>query len=66
MKYIDKTTAIEYCSVCGSSGTMSITMMPRLKAATEDGGSKVMIVKTYHCESCRSFVRNTEEELSAV
>ncbi len=66
MKCIDKTTSIEYCSFCRTSRNMSITMMPRVAAATGDARNKMMIVKTYYCESCRSFVRSMEEESAAV
>jgi hypothetical protein len=61
MKCIDKTTSIEYCPYCRTSRTMGVTIMPSALTA-EDGTIKVIAVKTYHCESCRSFVRSREEE----
>jgi hypothetical protein len=65
MKCIDKATSIEFCPHCGTSRTMGVTIMPGTVTA-EDGKSKVIVVKTYHCESCRSFVRSMEEEPSIV
>ena len=61
MKCIDKTTSIEFCPSCGTSRTMSVTNIPRTVTDWE-GKIEAVVIKTYHCESCHSFVRSTEEE----
>jgi hypothetical protein len=42
---------------------MSVTIIPR---TVTDGEGKIetIVIKTYQCESCHSFVRSKEEELS--
>jgi hypothetical protein len=61
MKCIDKTTSIEFCPSCGTSRTVSVTIIP-LTVTDRKGRIETIIIKTYHCESCHSFVRSTEEE----
>jgi hypothetical protein len=62
MKCIDKTTSIEFCPSCGTSRTTSTTIIPR---TLTDGECKIetIVIKTYHCESCHSFIRSEEYEL---
>jgi hypothetical protein len=60
MTCIDKATSIEFCPFCGTSRTMSISIIPRT-VIDGDGTIKTIVVKTHHCESCHSFVRSTEE-----
>lgn len=55
----------EYCPICRTITTVMETVVPKV-ITDNDGDTKVVIVKTYHCESCRSFVRSTEEEPAIV
>jgi len=61
MKCIDKTTSVEFCPSCGTSRTVSVTIIPRT-VTNGKGRIETIVIKTYHCESCHSFVRSTEEE----
>src|SRR3990172_2322975 len=56
MKFIDNAMSIELCSIWKNSNTMAVTVTPKAIARL-DGKINVIIVKTYHCEACRSFVR---------
>jgi hypothetical protein len=40
---------------------MSVTITPRTIAG-KDGKMKTMTNKTYHCESCGSFVRSIHDD----
>ena len=55
----------EYCPLCRIAANMNVTVMPRAIAG-KDGKMKTITTKTYHCESCGSFVRNENEEDCAV
>ena len=57
MKFIDNAMSIELCVICKNSNTMAVTVTPKAIARL-DGKINVIIVKTYHCEACRSFVRS--------
>ena len=59
MKFIDNAMSIELCSICKNSTTMAVTVTPKAIAGP-DGKINVTLVKTYHCEACRSFVRSEE------
>jgi len=59
MKCIDKTTSIEFCPSCGTSRTVSVTIIP-LTVTDGKGSIETIVIKTYHCEFCHSFVRSTE------
>lgn len=61
MKCIDRTASVEYCPQCRAVTTMQVRMTPDLVAG-EDGRSSILKVTTYHCGSCRSFVRRIDEE----
>jgi hypothetical protein len=45
--------------ICKNSNTMAVTVTPKAIAGP-DGKINVIIVKTYHCEACRSFVRSAD------
>ena len=64
MKFTDKAMSVEFCPLCRTSRTVSVTVMP-ITVTAEDGKIKTIVIKTYHCESCRSFVRSAEEEPAA-
>lgn len=61
MKFIDNAMSIELCSICKNSTTMAVTVTPKTIAGP-DGKISVTIVKTYHCEACRSFVRSEKTD----
>ena len=51
----------EYCPLCRTATNMSITVTQR-EIAGKDGKMKMIAGKTYHCESCGSFVSSIDEE----
>jgi hypothetical protein len=58
MKCIDENAAsVEFCPVCRTSTTMSVSAAPD-SVFTSKGKIKIIVFKTFHCESCRSFVRS--------
>ena len=65
MKCTSKATSIDFCSVCRTANTMIVTFTTKTIVG-QDGKTKTIAIKTYHCESCRSFVRSTEEESAIV
>ena len=60
MKCISKTMSIDYCSVCKTATNMIVTVTPKAIAG-KDGKMETITIKSYHCESCRSFIRSTDE-----
>ncbi len=61
MKCISKTMSIDYCSVCKTATNMIVTVTPKAIAG-KDGKMETITIKSYHCESCRSFIRSTDEK----
>ncbi len=57
MKFTNEAMSIEFCPVCRANANMSITISPKA-GADRNGKMKMINVKTYHCESCRFFVRS--------
>ncbi len=55
----DHTTA--YCPHCRTVTNLRVTSIPQIVARAE-GSTETAILKIYHCESCRLFVRSEEEE----
>jgi hypothetical protein len=53
--------SIDYCSVCKTATNMIVTVT-RKAIADKDGKMKTITIKSYHCESCRSFIRSTDEK----
>ncbi len=53
--------SVEYCPQCRTTTNMGLTVVPK-ETTGKDGKRKTMSVKTYHCETCRAFVRSWEEE----
>ncbi len=49
----------EFCTICKKITNMAVTVMQRTITGP-DGKVETITVKTYHCESCRSFVRSEE------
>jgi len=54
----------EYCPLCRTAANMKVTVTPRAIVG-KDGNMKTIDTKTYHCESCGSFVRSIDEEKAA-
>ena len=54
----------EICPVCRTAANMNITVTPRA-IANKDGRMKTISTRTYHCESCGSFVRSIDEDENA-
>lgn len=54
----------EYCLLCRSAANMKVSVTPRAIVG-KDGNMKTIVAKTYHCESCGSFVRSIDEEKAA-
>lgn len=50
----------ELCPLCRNIANMIISFVTRAVTGA-DGGTKLIRMKTYHCEICRSFVRDEEE-----
>jgi len=65
MKCTGEAMSIEFCPLCRTTTNMIITLTPKAIAGP-DGKMKTITIKTYHCESCGSFVRNENEEDCAV
>lgn len=51
----------EYCPFCRIAANMRITVTSK-ETGGNDGKLKMLAIKTYHCESCGSFVRSIDEE----
>ncbi|OIP62845.1 MAG: hypothetical protein AUK29_07710 [Nitrospirae bacterium CG2_30_53_67] len=49
----------EFCTICKKITNTVVTVMPRIITGP-DGKVETITVKTYHCESCRSFMRSEE------
>ncbi len=54
----------EFCPFCRTANNMSVTVTPKAIAG-KDGKIKKITTKTYHCESCGSFVRSIDEDEGA-
>ena len=54
----------EYCPLCGTAANMKVTVIRRAIVDT-DGNMTTIDTKTYHCESCGSFVRSIDEKEAA-
>lgn len=50
---------VSYCPHCRGVANLSISITPRIVTAP-DGQTKIVVLKTYHCEACCSFVRSEE------
>ncbi len=61
MKFTNDFNPIEYCAFCRTAATMNVAAAP-LAIAGKNGKIKTIIVKTYHCGSCGSFVRSIDED----
>jgi hypothetical protein len=55
----------EYCSLCRTVVNLSETVTPRTLVG-KDGKIKTIITRTYHCDSCGSFVRSIDRDNNAV
>ena len=53
-----------YCPLCRTAANMKVTVTSRAIVG-KDGKMKTMTTKTYHCESCGSFVHSIDEEKAA-
>ena len=51
-----------YCPHCRIVTNLSVSITLRF-IADADGKEETVVSRTYHCETCRSFVRNEEDEL---
>jgi hypothetical protein len=65
MKCISEAMSIDYCSVCKNATNMIVTVTSKT-IVDKDGKMKTITIKSYHCESCRSFVRSTHKEPAIV
>jgi hypothetical protein len=65
MKCINRSVSTGYCPFCRTAANMIVTVSPRA-IAPKDGKKRTIIIKTYHCEACGSFVRSEKEEEPAV
>ena len=54
----------EYCPFCRTAANMKVTVLPQALVG-KDANMKAIDTKTYHCESCGSFVRGIDEEKAA-
>lgn len=48
-----------YCQHCKAVTSLRVTIIPQIVAGTE-GHAETVVLRTYHCESCRLFVRSEE------
>ncbi|MCK9420677.1 MAG: hypothetical protein M0R70_15035 [Nitrospirae bacterium] len=55
---------IEFCHLCRTAANMVVSSTPRT-IASKAGKMKTIITKTYHCESCGSFVRSVDDDENA-
>jgi hypothetical protein len=53
------------CPQCRMITNMTVSFMTRAVTGA-DGRTKFIRIATYHCETCRSFVRDKEETLRTV
>ncbi len=51
----------EFCPLCRTATNMIVTVTSK-GIAGKDGKMKMITIKAYHCEFCRSFVRSIYEE----
>ncbi len=49
-----------FCPKCGALTNMEVTTSRR-KVTEPDGTVREVVTRTYHCETCHSFVRSDEE-----
>jgi hypothetical protein len=54
----------ELCPLCRTAANMMITVTARAIAG-RDSKMKTITTRTYHCESCGSFVRSIDEDEGA-
>lgn len=54
------TAHTSYCSHCRVITNQRVAVAP-LIVTEPDGKEKIVVLKTYHCESCWLFVRSEEE-----
>ena len=54
----------EFCPLCRTAANMNVSSTPRT-IASKDGKMKTITTRTFHCESCGSFVRSIDEEEEA-
>lgn len=48
-----------YCPHCRGIANLSVSITPGI-VTDPNGQTKIVALKTYHCEACRSFVRSEE------
>ncbi len=53
--------ARELCPACRALTTVRVTVTSKVVTAP-DGTKKKVRVETFHCESCRRFIRSTETD----
>ncbi len=46
-----------FCPKCGALRNMEVTTSRR-KVTRPDGTKREIVARTYHCETCRAFVRS--------
>lgn len=49
----------EFCTRCKKTTNIVVTVIPRIMTGP-DRKAETITVRTYHCESCRSFLRSEE------
>lgn len=54
-----------YCPHCRAVTNLSVSVIPTI-VTEPDGKEKIVSSRTYHCESCRSFVRSEENAKSEI
>ncbi|MBI1810345.1 MAG: hypothetical protein HYR78_00110 [Nitrospirae bacterium] len=48
---------VSYCPHCSGVANLSVSITPRI-VTDPNGQTKIVALKTYHCEACCSFVRS--------